>query len=537
MSSSSDSLVNQLVGGRFRVLGLLGEGGMGEVYKGQHEPLGDIVAIKVLKKEHAKDERMVARFRREARSTSRVQHRNVVSIFDMGQLDDGRLYLVMEFISGKSLVDILDEEGALPVERAVRLGVQVADAMAAAHSMGIMHRDLKPENIVLLNTPEGEHVKVLDFGLARMVENTAPEDKITMSGEVFGTPIYMSPEQCFGETLNFTTDVYSFGASFFELLTGEPPFEGNNIVAIMLAHKNQQPRVPSEVYPENKIPPELDQIVLKCLSKNQADRFPSGVELARELRHVQDLMTKRKAGAPADIQAQRRLSNYDLNIVGAGQSLTPGEVQSMIRGRLRAQLRTVLDGLRRFQMVSPGISLGMAQVSTHEDEISQLVQKENAFVNQIVELENHTRQRAGQLRLAVQDLSYDRELLYRQLLLNPQLRCCELVQIFPYLDVSSAPEYGRDLMEDVAFQVMELEKRISEILSQLEAQRNQMRAELENIRVQRQHLESNIESMVEAIIWELVNPTTMSRYQVDSQLSVELQTLESYFREMYNSPR
>ena len=536
MMAKADSLIDQMVGGRFRVQSLLGEGGMGEVYKGRHEPLGDTVAIKVLKKEHAKDERMVARFRREARSTSRVQHRNVVSIFDMGQLDDGRLYLVMEYIKGRSLVEILDEEGALSVERAVRLSVQIADAMAAAHSMGIMHRDLKPENIVVINTPEGEHVKVLDFGLARMVENNAPEDKITMSGEVFGTPVYMSPEQCFGETLSYPTDVYSFGACFFELLTGEPPFEGNNIVAIMLAHKNQAPRVPSEVYPDNQIPPELDAFVLRCLSKTAAERYPTGVELARELRHVQDLITKRKLGAPADIQAQRRVNTTELNSVGTGQSLTPEAVQSMIRDRLRSQLRTVLDGLRRAQVVSPGISLNMAQVSTLEDEITRMSQAEGAFVNQIIELENHTRQRAGQLRLAVQDLSYDRELLSRQLALNPHLRCADLVQIFPYLDPSSAPESGRELMEDITFQIMELEKRISEILGQLDTGRNQMRARLEQMRADRVRLEADIESMVEAIIWELVNPNAMARYQVDSQLRVELQTLDNYYKDLYHSP-
>ncbi|MBU1413627.1 protein kinase [Myxococcota bacterium] len=536
MMAKADSLIDLIVGGRFRVQSLLGEGGMGEVYLGRHEPLGDMVAIKVLKKEHAKDERMVARFRREARSTSRVQHRNVVAIFDMGQLDDGRLYLVMEYIKGRSLVEILDEEGALSVERAVRLSVQIADAMAAAHSMGIMHRDLKPENIVVINTPEGEHVKVLDFGLARMVENNAPEDKITMSGEVFGTPVYMSPEQCFGESLSFPTDVYSFGACFFELLTGEPPFEGNNIVSIMLAHKNQTPRIPSEVYPENKIPPELDAFVLKCLAKTQTDRFPTGLELARELRHVQDLITKRRLGAPADIQAQRRVNTTELSSVGAGQSLTPEAVQSMIRDRLRSQLRTVLDGLRRVQKVSPGISLNMAQVSTMEDEITRMAQAEGAFVNQIIELENHTRQRAGQLRLAVQDLSYDRELLSRQLALDPHLRCADLTQIFPYLDPSSAPESGHELMEDITFQIMELEKRVSEILGQLDASRNQMRAQLEQMRAARARLEADTESMVEAIIWEMINPAAMSRYHVDSQLMVELQTLDNYYKDMYHSP-
>lgn len=536
MMAKAESLIDQIVGGRFRVQSLLGEGGMGEVYKGRHEPLGDTVAIKVLKKEHAKDERMVARFRREARSTSRVQHRNVVSIFDMGQLDDGRLYLVMEYIKGRSLVEILDEEGALPVERALRLSVQIADAMAAAHSMGIMHRDLKPENIVVIHTPEGEHVKVLDFGLARMVENNAPEDKITMSGEVFGTPVYMSPEQCFGETLSYPTDVYSFGACLFELLTGEPPFEGNNIVAIMLAHKNQSPRTPSAVYPDNHIPPELDALVLKCLSKTQTERFPTGVELARELRHVQDLLTKRKMGAPADIQALRRTTTTELNSVGTGASLTPEAVQSMIRDRLRGQLRCVLDGLRRFQVVSPGVSINMAQVSTLEDEITKRSQQEGAFVNQILELENHTRARAGQLRLAVQDLSFDRELLSRQLALNPHLRCAELTQIFPYLDPASAPATGRELLEDVTFQIMELEKRISELLAELETTRNRMRAELEQMRAGRVQLESDTESLVEAIIWEIVNPAAMARYQVDSQLRVELQTLDNYYKDMYHSP-
>ncbi len=525
-------LEGQLIGGRFRVESFIGEGGMGEVYRGIHEPLGEVVAIKVLKKEHARDERMAARFRREARSASRVQHRNVVGIFDMGQLDDGRLYLVMEYIRGRSLVDILDEEGALPVERALRLGIQIADAMAAAHGMGIMHRDLKPENIVVMDTPEGELVKVLDFGLARMVENQSAEEKITMSGEVFGTPVYMSPEQCFGEPLSYTTDVYSFGVCLFELLTGDVPFSGNNIVAIMLAQKNQTPEAPSRVYPEAGIPPELDALVLRCLSKNPAERFASGTQLAEELRHVHDVVTKRRLGAPPDIQAQRRPS-AEFSAAGVGTSLTPEAVRAMVRQRLRIQLQVVLDGLRRHQLMPPGISLNMAHVLKLEDEISTFNQQEAALISRIAELENGARNRAGQLRLAVQDLSYDRELLARQLRLNPQLRCSELTSIFPYLDVASAPTMGSELLEDITFQLMELEKRITEILQSLETERVRLRAELDALRTARSQLESDMEGLLEGLIYELVQPEAMTRYHVDAPLMAEIHTLERYFHETF----
>lgn len=527
----SQTLEGQMIGGRFRVESFIGEGGMGEVYKGVHE-LGEPVAIKVLKKEHAQDERMAARFRREARSASRVQHRNVVGIFDMGQLDDGRLYLVMEYIQGRSLVEVLDEEGALPVERALRLGIQIADAMAAAHSMGIMHRDLKPENIVVMNTPEGDLVKVLDFGLARMVENQSAEEKITMSGEVFGTPVYMSPEQCFGEELSYTTDVYSFGVCLFEMLTGEVPFSGNNIVAIMLAQRNQTPPVPSHIYPEAGIPPELDALVLRCLAKKATDRFASGTQLAEELRQVYDIYTKRKLGAPTDIQMQRRPS-AEYSAAGVGASLTPEAVRAMVRQRLREQLQLVLDGLRRHQLIPPGISLNMAHVLKMEDEIATLNQQENTLINRIVELENSVRTRVGQLRLAVQDLSYDRELLARQLQLNPQLRCSELASIFPYLDITSAPQTGRELLDDVMFQLMELEKRITEILQSLETARASMRSELETVRTQRKRLEEDMEGLLEALIYELVQPEALTRYRVDAPLMAEIHTLERYFHETF----
>lgn len=533
--NQATSLEGQLVGGRFRIESLIGEGGMGEVYMGRHEPFGEAVAVKVIKKEHAHDERMAARFRREARSASRVQHRNVVGIFDMGQLDDGRMYLVMEYIQGRSLVEILDDEGALPVERALRLGIQIADAMAAAHGMGIMHRDLKPENIVVVDTPDGELVKVLDFGLARMVETQNADEKITMSGEVFGTPVYMSPEQCFGEPLSYTTDVYSFGACLFELLTGEPPFSGNNIVAIMLAQKNQAPRAPSAVYPDAGIPPELDALVLRCLAKNPNERFANGAQLAEELRHVQDVVMKRKLGAPADIQSQRRPSTSELPSVGAGASLTPEAVRAMVRQRLRNQLQVVLDGLRRHQLVPPGISLNMAHVLKLEDAVSEYNQQENTLVNRILELENGVRARVGQLRLAVQDLSYDRELLARQLALNPQLRCSELAGVFPYLDMASAPASGRELLEDITFQLMELEKRIAEIMQSMESERIRLREELNQLRERRLEIETGMEELLEALIYELVQPQAITNYHVDAPLMAEIHMLERYFRETFPS--
>lgn len=531
---TQQALEGQLIGGRFRVQEFIGEGGMGEVYRGIHEPLGQEVAIKVLKREHAQDKRMEARFRREARSASRVQHRNVVGIFDTGQLDDGRLYLVMEYIRGRSLVDVLDEEGALPAARALRLGIQIADAMAAAHGMGIMHRDLKPENIVVMDTPEGELVKVLDFGLARMVEIQSAEEKITMSGEVFGTPVYMSPEQCFGEDLSYTTDVYSFGVCLFEMLTGEVPFSGNNIVAIMLAQKNQIPEAPSRVYPDAAIPPELDALVLRCLSKKPADRFANGMQLVEELRHVYDIYIKRSLGAPADLQVQRRPS-AEYSAAGVSASLTPESVRAMVRERLRNQLQVVLEGLRRHRLMPPGLGLNMAHVLKLEDEISNYNQQENACINRLLEMESGVRSRVGQLRLAVQDLSYDRELLARQLRVNPQLRCSELTTLFPYLDMASAPPSGRELLEDITFQLMELEKRITEILQSLETERAALRNELEALRTERSRMEADMEALLEALISELVEPETITQYRVDPLLMAEIHTLKRYFHETFPS--
>jgi serine/threonine protein kinase len=501
----SDNLIGQIVGGRFKVVGFLGEGGMGVVYKGIHQELGTVVAIKVLRKEHASDEKMVGRFRREVRSTSRVQHKNVVVLHDHGQLDDGSLYLIMEYINGKALDAILDDEGAIPIHRALRIMIQISDALAAAHTFGIMHRDLKPENIISIPEKDGDLIKILDFGLAKAVESDNPADKITCIGEVFGTPAYMSPEQCMGEELDLTTDVYSFGCIGFELLTGEVPFDYNNLVGLMLAHKNEEPRIPSEVFPEAEIPKELDALILNCLSKTQAERYGSGVELSKALRNIKDLYTKKSVGAPTGLNLNsRKALTKDVFSIGSGLSLTPDEVSSMVSERLREKLRNIIDVLRQSRMVSPSLNADITKLSNHEDSISQLKQQENTHANQMVDFENNSQNRIGQLTLAVQDLSYDMEVLAKNLTHNPRLTLKDLTMIFPYLDGTNQIR-PREFLQDIKFQINSIEKRKQEVLFNINKDLTVMKKQLEQLRNIRKDKEKFLDTVASGVINQILS--------------------------------
>ncbi|MBN2723413.1 MAG: serine/threonine protein kinase [Deltaproteobacteria bacterium] len=524
-----ENLVGTIIGGRFEVAEFIGEGGMGIVFRGIHHPMGTSVAIKVLKSEHAKNEKMLARFRREVRSNSHIQHRNVVGIIDSGQLEDGRLYLVMEFIRGPTLVDILDEIETMPTDRALRFMIQIADGLAAAHSIGIMHRDLKPENIISINTPDGEIVKILDFGLAKMVESGNPQDKITMTGEVFGTPVYMSPEQCLGGELDLTTDVYSFGIMAYEMLTGEPPFDSPNIVAIMLSHKNEQPKSLREIWPEGDIPREVDDFVLKCLEKNGADRFANGMELSVELRKIQDHITRIKYGAPADLRFERRLPTSEYMSIDSGTSLTPGEIQMLIQKRLREKIKSASEILRQYNYLSPSHSVGIARICSHEDEISQIRSDEESLVDELTEKESALQKRVAQLRIAVQDLSYDRETLGKKIKENPGISTRELCLVFPYLDAENAPPDGKSLLDDISFQITALEKSIADSSDSFQTKKGIILANLKAIRI----LMEEKEKYLQKLTWFIADDFLVMRQTGDLHQIVqkELQTLEIYYNE------
>jgi len=270
--------------GRFRLVQVLGQGGMGVVYLAEHSVMGRKVALKVLHETGQQDAKTISRFRREARAACRVDHPHVATIHDFGHDEDQVPYLVMEYVPGPSLADLVRREGALPVPRAVNILVQVAGGLAAAHRCRVIHRDLKPDNVVL-TTHDGyeDWVKLMDFGLAKIVD---PEETTGLSatGTILGTPMYMSPEQVSGVKVDPQTDLYSFGVVAFELLTGEPPFVGA-FQEVMRAHVHKEPPSPSAITGREDIPPNLEKLVLHCLAK-KPDQRPSGADHVVALLHA-----------------------------------------------------------------------------------------------------------------------------------------------------------------------------------------------------------------------------------------------------------
>ncbi len=453
------NLLGQVIGGRFRVERLLGEGGMGEVYLGRHDLLGNVVAIKLLKTQHATDNRMAARFRREARATSRVQHPNVVGIFDTGLTEDGRLFLIMEYIQGDNLYEISSEADTLPVEQALPVFIQVADGLGAAHGMGIIHRDLKPDNIVLTRTEKGDVVKLLDFGLAKMVG--AEDDRITLPGEVFGTPQYMAPEQCMGETLYCATDVYSFGAVAYEVLTGEPPYMATSLVDYVMMQKNRMPDPPSLKAPRQDVPPELDEVILKCLSREVANRYPDGAALAAALRQVQQVTTQRKLGAPVDLSVQ--FSQIHIPGLDSSSEVEPEELRSMVQGWLWDRLGHFVGNLRSMNCFPVELESKMASANRIAEQIARVNTEEQKFSGEHAQKVSSLRSRSGQLRQAVQDLSFERENLSAFLRSNPCCRLDELIRAFPGMPIPEDCRSVMGLLDELTYQITELEKGFSDL--------------------------------------------------------------------------
>ncbi len=264
-------LIGQMLGGCI-VRKLVGRGGMGEVYLAHHRGLNRPVAVKILPENLTAQPEFVQRFLREARSAAQLDHPNIVQVHDVGQRD-GLYYIVMQFVDGQSLDDILTRRKKLPVKDAVTVVRKVAQALAAAHAKGIIHRDIKPANIMV--TKEGR-VKVMDFGLARPVNAS-----LTMTGEVLGTPYFMAPEQAKGEELDGRSDIYSLGATFFYLLTGRNLFDGGTPFTVAMKHVQEDPPDLSAVDP--KIPPAVCRIVARMLEKEPAKRPASMDEVVREL--------------------------------------------------------------------------------------------------------------------------------------------------------------------------------------------------------------------------------------------------------------
>ncbi len=281
--AASSDLVGQVVADRYHILKKLGEGGMGAVYLGEHVKMGRKSAIKVMMAAMANDPDAVARFNREASNASRISHPNVCQIFDFGETSDGLIYLAMEYIEGHSLKDLVEDEGALPAPRAANIIRQAADALQAAHDLGIVHRDIKPDNIMVIQGRDGaDIVKVVDFGIARAVGGDEPGQKVTKTGLVVGTPEYMSPEQLSGDKLDGRSDTYSLGLVLYRLVTGTLPFQADSAQETMIKRLTDDPMPLSEARTDIDFPPKLQLVMNTALARTAAERYQSAAEFGRD---------------------------------------------------------------------------------------------------------------------------------------------------------------------------------------------------------------------------------------------------------------
>ncbi len=287
---------NPLIGrtidnGRYEIVRLIGEGGMGRVYEARQVSMDRRVALKILRAQLTTDEQLLARFQQEALSISRLRHPNTITIFDYGKTEGDLLFMSMELLGGQSLFNILRNEGRMQLSRALRIMDQVAGAVAEAHQLGIVHRDLKPENIQIDHVGnDPDFAKVLDFGIAKILGGdgrTSEGKALTLAGSIFGTPHYMSPEQVHGHKVDHRTDIYSLGIILYEMLAGQPPFDGNTPMAVMMAQASKPlPDMRVEV-PEAEINDAVLQLIADCCVKDRAKRLRTADDLIGRLRQIQ----------------------------------------------------------------------------------------------------------------------------------------------------------------------------------------------------------------------------------------------------------
>jgi len=294
LQSVDDPLLGQTLAEKYLIEQLIKRGGMGSVYRGKHVMMDKTVAVKVLRPSLAGDDVVVARFSREAKAASRISHPHAVSVTDFGEAENGVVFLVMEYLEGRTLKDLIRSEGAMTLDRAVEIVRQVSGALDAAHQQGVIHRDLKSENIMLTQTNGGDWAKVLDFGIAKIQQPEGARDNdITAANLVIGTPQYMSPEQCSqAGPIDARSDVYSLGVIVFEMLAGRVPFTGESPTVIMMKQVGDEATSILDLRPD--LPASIDNLIKKALAKKPSERFQTAGALSEALVQAAD-----EAGAAA----------------------------------------------------------------------------------------------------------------------------------------------------------------------------------------------------------------------------------------------
>lgn len=286
--SSNRSLTpGTIIGGTFKIESIIGSGGMGVVYAAEHMGLHRRFALKILSPELV-NEQTWKRFQAEAKTLGALHHSSLVNVYDLGLHDHSLPYYSMELLEGRTLEQILIDDGALYLDEAIEIFLQVLDGLAYAHRNDIIHRDLKPGNIMVCNVDGDTVVKLLDFGISKFLQLGRQNQSLTMVGETFGSPFYMSPEQSIGANVDARSDIYSIGCSLFEALTTYVPFEGESQMEIVMMHEQDEPPLLAEVDPDTEFPDSIEYVVAKCLAKHPDERYQSAKELAIDLKRIKD---------------------------------------------------------------------------------------------------------------------------------------------------------------------------------------------------------------------------------------------------------
>jgi serine/threonine protein kinase len=279
--SSAANWIGVVVGTHYQILSLIGRGGMSTVFKARHQLLKKMVALKILTPQFSVDQQKLLRFQQEAISVGRLDHPNIIKIYEFAVPEDREPYLVMDYVEGTTLADEI-ARSPLPLSRALNIFKQICRGLSHAHKMGVIHRDLKPSNVMIAsdnltgqNQPISEQIKIVDFGIAKVLTPDLPAVKLTQTGEIFGSPLYMSPEQCMGKSPDARSDIYSLGCLIFETLTGKPPFEGLSVLETIHLHLYGVPPLTTSYAPSLEHSEAINSIILRCLAKNPDDRYQS----------------------------------------------------------------------------------------------------------------------------------------------------------------------------------------------------------------------------------------------------------------------
>ena len=508
-----DPLIGQVLGGRFQLLEVAGRGAMGTVYLASHTVLPRQFAVKVLKPSLAKSAEFVGRFRREAIAASRIDHPNVVTLFDFGQLDNGPVYLVMEFLKGVGMDEVLGHQRRLPLNRALPILVQLADALDCAHDVQVVHRDLKPQNILLTEKRRRRDVvKILDFGVAKLFGPQENDDRITLQGQIFGTAEYMFPEQAQAQELDGRSDIYSVGCIAYELITGDPPFVGKHPMEVIKAHLKEPAAPPSTKLRDLPVPAALDGLILRCLAKDPDERYQTGAELCQDLLRVQNLLV----GMAAEIAGSFRPAGQTpdptptgatglnpslvsgtfpataprpLAVSGRGMQLTsqPGQPQSeQLREEFHLVLRELAMALVQAALCPPQTAEALGRLLVAEEELVGLTGTIALTEQGFDRLRFDYGQKEKRLRTAIMDLRMDRAKVQGQLQAAP--------------DQAAALQSAVD---DLTFQIGVLTRRTQEVLEERGTQIRELDTQVTHHRAARQEREREVHEIYQQILAEI----------------------------------